>query len=187
MSLLNSITLSFTNMAEYIIDRSAWFSPGVLQDKNILKLVKNRPELNNLQYIAVSLILVRGTSLQLKFSQKVDASDFSQSSWNAHGGGSFMGFGFGGGGGGSTSHYTINNSADWTTVTFRDDPSVVRVVGVRVEPFMAPQASPNATVTSLATKDNELNQVLEQFKSGQASYIDLQNAKIKALDQLKTE
>jgi hypothetical protein len=181
MSLLNSISLSFANMAEYVTDRSAWFNPGVLQDKEIMKLVKTRPELNNLQYIAVSLILVRGTNLQLKFSQAANASDFSQSSWNAHGGGSFMGFGFGVAGGGSSSRYTINNSADWTTVTFQDDASVARVVGVRVEPFLVFQNPLNATISSLAAKNSQLNDVFADFKSGKIGYIELQKAKVETL------
>jgi hypothetical protein len=186
MTTLNQITLSFDNIAEYMITRGGWFQPGVLQDPKVQKVLGGRPEFSNLQYVAVSLILVRGTKLTLKFSQAANSSDWSQRSFAASGGVSFMGFGFSAGGSNSSSSYTVNNSADWTTVNIIDAPSTVRVIGARVEPFIpvAPTATPTADA-ELAKFDANFGADLKKFNSGQLSYVELQNSKITALKTLK--
>jgi hypothetical protein len=186
MSTLNSVTLSFDNVAEYMVSRGGWFQPGVLLDPNIQKLLVGRPEFSSLQYVAVSLILVRGTKLTLKFSQAANSSDWSQRSFAASGGASFMGFGFSVGGGSSSSSYTVNNSSDWTTVNIIDAPSTVRVIGARVEPFipLVPTATP-ASDAELAKINDAFAADLKKFDTGQSSYIDLQKSKVTALKALQ--
>jgi hypothetical protein len=180
---LNSISVHFDNIAEYKITRGGWFQPAVLRDPGVQHLLKGRPEFASLQYVAVSLILVRGTNITLKFSQAVNSSRWSQQSFGASGGVSFMGFGFSLGGGSNSSSYKVSNSADWTTVSFVDSPSVVRVIGVRVEPYLAP-----SPVNPLLARDEDfvranpsLKGALERFNKGQMTYLEFQQTKIDAL------
>lgn len=58
-------------------------------------MLKGRPEFDNLQYVAVTLLLARGTSLTLNFSKAVNSSNWSKQSVSGSGEISFMGFGFG--------------------------------------------------------------------------------------------
>jgi tetratricopeptide (TPR) repeat protein len=177
---MNSLDMSFKNVAEYFVDRSAWFNPGVLQDPAIFKLVKGRPELNNLQYVSVSLILVRGLTLRLHFSEQVNTSDWSQSSFAAQGGVSFLGFSVGGGGGSSSSHTSISVDSSGTTVTFQDDDNIVRVIGARVEPFVAPQQPVFANQNLFFVHDPAVTKLFNDLQAGKKSYIDFQKEKIKA-------
>jgi hypothetical protein len=185
MSQLNRITLSFKNMAEYPVDRSAWYNPAVLQDPAIYAKIKNRREVQNLQYVAVGLILVRGTNLTLTFVQQANSSDFSKASWEAHGGGSFLGFSFGGGGSNARSDYTISHDANWTNVTFADAGTTSRVVGVRVEPFLTAPPSPE-TLSQVVNADPSFRQILDDFESGKTTYSEFQKAKISAMQKIKS-
>lgn len=180
---LNSISINFDNIAEYKITRGGWFQPGVLKDPYVQKILNGRPELDNLHYVAVSLVLVRGTNITLKFSKSVNASRWSQQSFGASGGASFMGFGFSVGGGSNSSSYKVSNSADWTTVSFVDSPSVVRVIGVRVEPYLTPAVTNPlvATEAVLVRSDSNLKAALERFNKGKMTYLEFQEMKIKAL------
>jgi len=175
-----SFDVGFKNIAEYFVDRSAWFNPGVLQDQEVLKLVKDRPELNNLQFVSVSLICARGLKLQLHFSEAVTASDWSQSSFNAHGGASFFGFSIGGGGGSSRSRTNIAVDTAGTTVTFQDDDNVVRVLGARVESFVAPTIRGPIDTNTLLNSDPSVRAAFGEFSRGLKSYLDLQKEKIAA-------
>jgi hypothetical protein len=182
MSKMNSLSISFKNISEYLADRSAWFNPGVLQDPSIYRLVKTRPELGKLQYIAVSLIIARGTTLVLKFSEAANASDWSQQSFAASGGVSFLGFSFGGQGGSSSSSYSVSTSADGTTVTIQDGDKVARVLGVRVEPFLQsppPQQVPQ-TLRLLSEDNPELKRDVNAVQKGKMSYIEFQKKRLDA-------
>jgi uncharacterized membrane protein YgcG len=183
VSRMTSLSISFRNISEYLADRSAWFNPGVLQDPNMYKLVKDRPELDNLQYIGVSLIIARGTTLVLKFSDAVNASDWSQQAFAANGGVSFMGFSFGAQGGSSSSSYTVNVSSDGTTVTIQDGDKVARVLGARVEPFLKKTTPPQQTAHALQMLFSDspaLKVDLDSLRKGKLSYIEYQKKRLKA-------
>lgn len=180
---MSSLEMKFENVAEYYIDRSAWFNPAVLQDKDIQKILRGRRELENLQYVAVSLIIARGLTMILKFSDKVDSKDWSSQSFSAQGGVSFWGVSIGGRGGNSSASTSIKVDESGTTVTFQDGPTVGRVLGVRVEPFITlPKAAPQLS-GQLTDKSPELQKALEEFKSGKRSYIEFQKEKIKAIQR----
>ena len=179
MTQLNSLKISFANIAEYLADRSAWFNPGVLQDPTILKLVKGRPELAKLQYIAVSLIIARGITLELTFSNTVNSSDWSKSNFSANGGASFLGFSFGAQGGRSTSNYNVSVNSNSTTVTIQDDPSVARVLGARVEPFLAGLTNAPAQFFDLRLKNSLVApDDLKALRTGKMSYMEYQKRKL---------
>lgn len=183
MSKLNSIKIGFENIAEYLVDRSAWFNPAVLQDPATRKLVNNRRELNNLEYISVGLIICRGLSLELKFSEKVNSADWSQSSISAGGGASFCGFSFHASGGRSSTRTSIKSDEAGTTVTFTDDGNVVRVLGVRVEPFLAGKGV-SERVESLTVNNAGLKAKFDALKTGKENYIDFQKAKVDTMNRL---
>src|SRR5262249_22312132 len=114
VSKMSSLSVSFQNLSEYLAERAQWFNPGVLQDPKLQTLVESRPEVKNLQYIAVSLIIARGTKVELRFSEAVNTSDWNESSWNAGGGVSFLGFSFGARGGSSSTNYRVTRNANNT-------------------------------------------------------------------------
>jgi hypothetical protein len=185
MSKLNSLTISFENVSEYLVDRSAWFNPGVLQDATIYKLVKDRPELDKLQFICVSLILARGTKLGLKFSEAVTASDWSKSSFSASGGCSFLGCSFGASGGSSTTSYTVDTSNNATSVTIADGATVTRVLGARVEPFLHGLSHGEPQALHLLLKgEPEFQTSIEDVQKGKISYLEFQKRRIEAQTKL---
>ncbi len=185
VSKLSTYDVSFKNVAEYFIDRSAWFNPGVLQDPAVLKLVGARPELNNLQYVSVSLIVARGLTLRLHFSEAVKASDWSQQSFNAQGGASFFGFSFGASGGSTKTRSTITVDTNGTTVTFQDDDKLARVLGARVEPFVTPPKIPPQGINDLVKGDAALDQAFKEFSKGQRSYLDLQKQRLDTIKKMQ--
>jgi hypothetical protein len=185
---LSSIDIHFDNLSEYLADRSAWFNPGVLQDPEIYDLVKTRPEINKLQYIAVSLIIARGTRLSLKFSEAVNNSDWSQSSFNANAGASFLGFSFGASGGSSRSSYSVTTSSDGTSVTIQDGPQVARVLGVRVEPFLhGMSAAPPHALNFRIEELPQLKEDLKALQTGRTSYVQFQKNRIAAQKSMSPE
>jgi hypothetical protein len=189
VSKMTSIGVSFQNLSEYLAERGQWFNPGVLQDPELQSLVQTRPEVKNLQYIAVSLIIARGTKLVLRFSEAVNTSDWSESSWNAGGGASFLGFSFGARGGSSSSNYRLTRNADNTTVTIEDGDQVTRILGVRVERFLNPPAEGMPRLDTLedsagmapdlATVQSELKKV----KQGKLSYVQFQKNRLAAMQK----
>lgn len=188
MTHLESFQVSFKNVGEYLVDRSSWFNPGVLQDPKVLKTVASRRELKNLQWVSVSMIVARGLTMTLQFDDTVNSSDFSESAWNAHGGGSIFGISLGGGGGGSTSRTHIAVSQDGKSVTFTDDDTLCRVLGVRVEPFVSIPKAVVAVTPMPARLDHlmkmpAVNEAFSEFKKGKLNYIEFQKAKVKAATQ----
>ncbi len=184
MSKLNSLSISFKNLSEYLADRSAWFNPGVLQDASIYKLVKDRPELKKLQYIAVSLIIARGIKLVLKFSEAVSAADWSTSYFSASGGCSFLGCSFGASGGSSRTSYTVDTTDNNTTVTIADDEKVARVLGARVEPFVKTVSQPSPFLHLLLQANPELKVDINSVQKGKMSYLDFQKKRLEAQKKL---
>jgi cob(I)alamin adenosyltransferase len=182
---LTSMKFALDNISEYFIDRSAWFNPGVFQDADIAKTIANRPELKNLRFIAVSLIIVRGTTMELKFSENVNQSQFTMSSINASGGASFFGFSFGGSGGSSSDKTKVDVSADKTTVTFKDGPQVARVIGVRVEPFIKEPSKAEARVYDLAKDSVALSDAYKKLLNGTGTYLDMQKTRLNAIGLVK--
>jgi hypothetical protein len=184
VSSMKSVQLGFKNIAEIYIDRGQWFNPGVLQDPNIYKLVKTLPQLAYLKYVAVSLFIGRGLTMTLHLGHNASNSDWSTQSINAQGGCSFLGCSFGASGGSSRTSSNFTSNADGATVTFSDGDNVIRVLGARVEPFLAavrPTAVLNAADS--ATSNEKLTADVNDLMSGKLSYIEFQKAKIKELAQ----
>ncbi len=189
VSTMAGYTVAFQNIAEYYADRNAWFDPAVLQDPVFQKMVKGRPELSNLKYIAVSLIVARGLNMQLTFAQAVNKNEWSNQGIDAQGGISFLGFSFGGHGSSSSTTTTVEVNNSGTVVTFTDSPNVCRVLGVRVEQILPDNVQAVATrrdrLSRLTEVDSTLQSTLKDFTEGKASYVDLQKARIEAAKKVK--
>jgi len=162
----NGIDISFENVSDYLIDRDVWFNPSLFQNEELLKSFSKIPGYSRLQYVSVSLVIARGTSLTMKFDAGVDTNSWSKQNFEANGGVSILGFSFGGGGGSSRYDSTVEVSGDKKSVTFKDDPELTRVLGVRLE-RLTPQP---AGITSV---DNQLAKLL----AGDIDYLQYQNTK----------
>lgn len=179
ISKMTSFHADFKNIGEYFIDRSAWFNPAVLEDQATRKSVEGRPEIDNLQYVSVSLIIGRGLTTILKFSEAVNSNDWNQSSFAGGGGVSFFGFSFGGHGSSSQSSSTITVDAAGTTVTIQDGDQVGRVIGARVEKFISPSKIQSAQAkNNNIVHDANFQTLVNKLKKGDINYRQLQSNKI---------
>jgi hypothetical protein len=171
------ISISFENMAEYLVDRELWFNPGIFSDAKLVPVISKVPGIERLQYVAVSLIIARGLTLQLTFENSISTESWSKQSFAASGGVSVFGFSFGGSGSSSSYDYSLDVSADGKTVTFKDDPQLTRILAVRLEQLASVPKERFELATGLdaAAPDSPLG----RFRSGRMSYKDLQSSKFK--------
>jgi uncharacterized membrane protein YgcG len=169
ISKTNSIDISFANVADYLVDRDVWFNPSLFQNEDLLKSLSKIPGYSRLQYVSVSLVLARGLTLTLKFDSGVDSNSWSKQNFQASGGASILGFSLGGGGSNSRYDSTVEVSGDRKSVTFKDDPQLVRVLGVRLERVIP---APAAAVAS-----TDENSPLARFRAGKIDYLQYQNSK----------
>jgi hypothetical protein len=165
----SSIAITYANMAEYFVDRGLWFDPSIFQDDELVKILSKIPGFDRLQYVSKSLIIGRGTTIVFKFNNAVDTTQWSKQSFQASGGVSIFGYGFGGSGSSSSYDYSLEISGDKKTVTFRDDPQLVRLVAVRLETF----AKIPQPVGGIASVENNL----ARMRKGEIDYLAYQNAK----------
>lgn len=187
------LSISFDNIDEVLADRGYWFNPALFDNPELQKIFYKLPDTQRLRYVAVSLIICRGLSLSLTSTDSFDSNIWSKTSISGKGGVSFMGYGFGGGGSRTTNDYTIAISGDGKTITFKDDPSLVRLVAVRLVdaarplPVIAPGTfstltnvpGPFATIDRANKGLNEpesrfrSDSLLRAFKEGKVSYRNL--------------
>jgi hypothetical protein len=165
----NEIKIEFENVAEYLVDRDLWFNPVIFEKPDLLKIFKEIGGLDRMAYVSASMIVARGLKLTLTFDDSATTEHWTKSAINGSGGVSFLGFSFGGSAGRSEYEYKLNLSTDRRTVTFEDDKLCSRVLGYRVEPFAKPKQSRFA--------GEKMARLLEQFKAGKLSYVELMKAK----------
>ncbi|HUQ35190.1 MAG TPA: hypothetical protein VM144_02315 [Aestuariivirga sp.] len=171
------IAISFENIAEYLVDRELWFNPSIFQHEKLAPVISKIPGVERLEFVAVSVIIARGLTLQLTFDSSVKTESWSKRSFAASGGASFMGFGFSGSGSNSSYDYNLDVSADGKTVTFQDDPQLSRVLAVRLEKLLDIEAARLAVNTDTDMEMAAPNTPLGKFLKGKMSYFDLQNTK----------
>jgi hypothetical protein len=173
------IAISFENIAEYLVDRELWFNPSIFQNEKLVPIISKIPGVERLEFVAVSVIIARGLTLQLTFESSVKTESWSKRSFAASGGVSFMGFGFSGSGSNSSYDYNLEVSADGKTVTFQDDPQLSRVLAIRLEKLVDIEAARLAANTDMGMEMEMAapNTPLAKFLKGEISYFDLQNTK----------
>lgn len=163
------IEISYENIAEVLVDRGLWFNPGIFQDPALKKTLSKIPGYDRLQYVSVSLIIARGTTLKLKFDSAINTDQWTKQSFQASGGVSIFGYRFGGSGARNTYDYSLEIAGDKKSVTFKDDPQLARLLAVRLEPFV--DLGGGGGVASVS------NSAAEKFKKGQISYLDYQKSR----------
>jgi hypothetical protein len=104
----------------------------------------------------------------MKFDTTVDTNSWSKQAFDASGGVSVLGFSFGGSGNSSRYDSSVTVSGDKKSVTFKDDPQLVRLLGVRLEPFAT---MPGGGVASTGPTP------LDRLKKGEIDYLQYQNLK----------
>jgi hypothetical protein len=171
------IAISFANIAEYLVDRELWFNPSVFQNAKLIPLISKIPGVERLEFVAVSVIIARGLTLQLTFESSIKTESWSKRSFAASGGLSIMGFGFSGSGSNSSYDYNLEVSADGKTVTFKDDPQLSRVLAVRLEKLVDIEAARFMVNTDVEMEMAAPNTPLAKFLKGEMSYFELQNTK----------
>lgn len=177
---VESFEVSFAGLSEYLVERGRWYNPAVFLDKNVEKIIAKRAERNYLQYTAVSLIVGRGTTLRVKFSNTTHDEAWWKNEVKGSAGVSVFGFSFGAKGGNSSTKHDVKLSTDGLTVTMYDEPNVARVLGARVEPFLTPIPKPGPTPLMIDTK--KLKFTWEDVRRGKISYhefIAARNAAVK--------
>jgi hypothetical protein len=137
----NTIAINYDNIAEYNVDRGMWYDPAIFDDTVLNRKLSKLSEYKSMQNIAISLVIARGTSITLTFDDALDDRTFTHQNIEGHGGISILGYGFGAKGGEFSTDWTVDISTDKRTVTFKDGPTLARVVAFRVEPVIGAKTS----------------------------------------------
>ncbi|QDM21160.1 hypothetical protein FIU28_08555 [Tardiphaga sp. vice154] len=136
ISRIRKISVGFEHLGELQVMRDRWFSSTVFTDNERVKdFLKKHPALaERLSLLTTGVIVGRGLTLTLQFSDINDVQQWGSSSTSGSGGVNVYGYQLGGRGGGSSSYnnHTINTVDQ--TVTFKDDGTVCRLIGLRVTP-----------------------------------------------------
>ena len=132
---IREVSIHFDHVSRLDITRGGWFSKQVFGYKRVQEFLKREKMLaQSLSLLTTSLIVGRGLKLQLKFTDKSDVKEWGSTNRSGSGGISLFGVRLGGGGGGSSSWERRQIDEANQTVTFLDDASVCRLLGVIVSP-----------------------------------------------------
>ena len=133
---IREVGVNFEHLAELQVMRDRWFASTVFTDnKRVIDFLGKNPSLaQKLSLLTTGVIVGRGLSVTLNFSDVSDVHEWGASSASSSGGVNIYGVQLGGSGGYSSSYdnHVIDTTAQ--TVTFKDDPKVCRLVGLRVTP-----------------------------------------------------
>lgn len=150
VSKIRNITVDFEHVAELQLYRDQWFASTLLVDnKRVKEFLKTRPALAaKLNLLTTGLAIGRGLSLTLEFTDASDVHEWGSSSTSGGGGVNICGYQLGGRGGSSSSYDRRTIDIDKKTVTFKDDPTVCRLIAVRTTPLTAALAADSHPLTA---------------------------------------
>jgi len=142
---IRNITVEFAHVGELQLYRDAWFASTLLTDNaRVKEFLKSRPALAaKLNMLTTGLLIGRGLTLTLEFTDSSDVREWGSSSARGGGGINICGYQLGGKGGKSSSYDRRKIDVDKKTVTFIDDASVCRIIGIRTTPL-------DSAITTLA-------------------------------------
>jgi hypothetical protein len=129
---LREVEVGFDNLADYAVDRGAWYEPTLLNSPEFLTILGPSNDVFPLRFVPIGVVIGRGLSIKLTSSKAVDTKAWSKTELSKSGGMSIAGMDFFGGGGGSSSKTTITVSKDKKTVVFKDDPQLARLLAIRL-------------------------------------------------------
>jgi hypothetical protein len=139
ISKIRNIKVDFDHVGELQLYRDQWFASTLLTDnKRVKEYLKSRPALaSKLNLLTTGLAIGRGLKLTLEFKDESDVHEWGSSSTSGGGGVTIGGFKLGGSGGGNSSYDRRTVDIKSKSVTFTDDPTVCRIIGVRTTPLDA--------------------------------------------------
>ena len=175
---IGKFSMSFENMAEYWVNRGRWYDSTVFDFDEVKRILKARPTLEkDLTYVISSVIIGRGLSLTLHFS---DTQGFE--TWNdldISAGGGFSFFGLGAQASGTYSNHDWSKTVDTAakTVTFTDSPAHCRLLGFRVENLLP--VDENLRATEFHDWADIFSLELNQMSSGKLSYTEFERGAVR--------
>lgn len=130
---VRSLHVGFKNIARLDIARGPWFSRQFFEFERVKAyLKKNRELAKSLSLLTTSLIVGRGMTLTLYFKDASVLHEWGSTNRSGSGGLNIGGFRLGGSGGKSASWESRQFDEQKISVTFKDDDSVCRLLGVIV-------------------------------------------------------
>lgn len=136
---IRNFSIDFAGIEEVYTQPGVWYDPSLFKNDELKEIFDSIPGARDLEFVAVSLIIARGLTLKLDFSDFVETEQWSKRNFRARGGVSVFGYRFGGSGSSSTYDYDLKISDDKRTVTFIDDPKHCRLLAVRLERIYHPK------------------------------------------------
>ncbi len=131
--------MDFEGIDEVYANRGLWYDPSLFSSEELKPIFDKIPGARDLEYVAVSLIIARGLTLKLNFSETLETEQWTRRRFNGRGGISIFGYRFGGSGSTTSYDYDFKLSDDKKTVEFKDDPKHCRLLGIRLERIYHPQ------------------------------------------------
>lgn len=135
---LMTFQMDFAGIDEVYANRGIWFDPSLFSSAELKPLFDKIPGTRDLEFVAVSLIICRGLTLTLKFSEELKTTEWSKREFAGRGGVSILGHRFGGSGSTTSYDYDFKLSEDKKSVEFKDDPKHCRLIAIRLERVYQP-------------------------------------------------
>ncbi len=173
---LTSFEMDFAGIDEIYADRGIWFDPSLFNSQELKPIFDKIPGARDLEFVALSLIIGRGLTLTLKFSEELNTEEWSRKVFNGRGGVSIFGYSFGGSGSTTRYDYDFNLSENKKSVEFKDDAKHCRLLAVRLERIYQPSKVDNPQNRPLWSE--AANIALSALMSGKISLTSYQNLKI---------
>jgi hypothetical protein len=135
---VRKITVGWANMADYFVRRGRWFNPSLLSYKRVQKVLKADPKLKaQLSRTVASLVMARGISITLEFTDSASVERWSKSTFSGSSGVNVFGVNFGSEGSSYNYDWSLEKSGEARTVTLKDDPKYARVCAFVTEEVIA--------------------------------------------------
>jgi hypothetical protein len=178
---IRNVSIDFAGIEEVYANHGLWYDPSLFKDADLKPIFDSIPGARDLEFVAVSLIIARGLTLTLEFSDKVEEEQWSRKKFRGSGGVSVFGYRFGGASNSSAYDYDFKLSEDKKIVTFADDQKHCRLLAVRLERIYHPSrvAFPEKHM-ELGAKVNEL---VQRVQGGQLSSSNYQELKLSGFSE----
>jgi hypothetical protein len=173
---LTSFEMNFSGIDEIYANRGIWFDPSLFNSSDLSTIFDKIPGARDLEFVALSLVIARGLTLTLKFSEELNTEQWSKKTFNGRGGVSFFGYRFGGAGSTTSYDYDFKISEDKKSVEFTDDPKHCRLLAVRLERIYQPPRVDNPEDRPMWSEAS--SSALHELMSGHISLASYQDLKI---------
>lgn len=174
---IRNFSMDFAGIDEVYTLPGLWYDPSLFKSSELKQIFDSIPGARDLEFVAVSLVIARGLTLKLEFSDLLETEEWTKRTFRGRGGVSVLGFRFGGSAGSTSYDYDLKISDDKKTVTFFDDPKHCRLLAVRLERIYHPKRI-NEPERHKVFGPNALSAMNNGIRTGKLSHADYQNLKI---------